>query len=170
MIKLSTFDASAIDSASDSAIDSQKVDLDTSFHFGGGRGLGALVSTSPISPCSVCGSPILWETPEGKIRCYCCSPPASSLDVKQKIDVLVDEDGLNYAHFRGSEPEHKTPERTTPERATRTDRSDEDGLYIERNIFSRIVSGSQSGSQEDARAAAYRELDELLDDLWLATD
>jgi len=157
MIKLSTFDAplfdSAIDSASDSAsdsaidvADSQKVDLDTSFHFGGGRGFGPLVSTSPISSCTVCGSPILWETPEGEIRCYCCSPPASSLDVKQKIDVLVDEDGLNYAHFHGSEIE--------------------DGLYIERNIFSRIV----NGSQEDARAAAYRELDELLDDLWLTTD
>lgn len=157
MIKISTFDTST----DSQKVDSQKVDLDTSFQFGGGRGLGPLVGTSPISPCSVCGSPILWETPSGEIRCYCCSPPASSKDVEQKIDVLLNEDGSSYAHFHDSVWEDDD--------LSSNDVSNDvsnDGFFVERKIFSRIVSDSDGNGRE----AAYRELDELLDELWLTTE
>ena len=173
MIKISTFDSPTLSqnavsptAVSPTAVSPTAVSPNgTSFQFGGGRGLGPLVATSPISPCSVCGSPILWETATGEVRCYCCSPPASAHEVEQKIDVLIDEDGSAYAHYHGSNLDDRETNDVAGDAVGGDAVGGEAvGGEAERKIFSRIV----SSDEPNCRVAAYLELDELLDEIWMA--
>lgn len=170
-----------------------------SARFGGGSPPASSVAQSPLTPCSVCGCPILWESHAGEIHCYCCAPPEDADQVAQKIDILMYDDGTLGAHFHGSPSSTDTrsthnslatddeaathdPDLTSDfwsqrhaspcdfrelEEACGGELYDESAydeeMLIERNIFSRIV----CGEGPDARAAAYRELDDLLEEIWL---